>query len=580
MGQDLKAGLAGQSVPFAAWTTATGVAVTITADTPGLSLWYQRGVNGAVVPITPIDLDAMTDVWAAGGIIVKQAGGQEHRLDLPDVACAVGANQVSWGGSATGITIDGGIANLIGQPNTAAYAELLPYGLLKIVGPAWAALFRRIADYEDAPAWQGSYQSWTVYLTWDGTDTWQIGTTLGGAETGYTRSDPSPIGDWEAAAETIAAPASGLATESGTAGSFQPNDTGHGYIYAYKDTVNGRVYSAALDISIGPVTGNSPVIILSWDAVAGADRYVVNAVCAARSLDYWWDAVSGLTQVVQGLERTNDAATDTPTSPWTPPAAICAARRLSADTESIKGIDADIAIATDALAVLVANNLDHLCKTPTAGADMTLEVVDGTVLSRALAGGDTSTFAPATHSQKQIAADAADAADDAYDARAASEAVETLAEEGGDGDLAAMAVLLAAIKAKTDTVTGGQVTIASPVSRAGTKLELWQGDTYTVERGQPIDFDDPGDWPGDIDEATLTLTVYRTSDEVDELTVEGEVVPAGGGEPQKARFEPVRSDTAALSRGVLSHGFKAVATWGTEPDVDQRTLVYGDCDVL
>lgn len=45
---------------------------------------------------------------------------------------------------------------------------------------------------------------------------------------------------------------------------------------------------------------------------------------------------------------------------------------------------------------LVANNLDHLCKTATAGADMTTEVVDNSILSRILANGDTSAFDPST----------------------------------------------------------------------------------------------------------------------------------------------------------------------------------------
>lgn len=45
---------------------------------------------------------------------------------------------------------------------------------------------------------------------------------------------------------------------------------------------------------------------------------------------------------------------------------------------------------------LVANNLDHLAKTATAGADMTTEVADNTILSRIIANGDTSAFDPST----------------------------------------------------------------------------------------------------------------------------------------------------------------------------------------
>lgn len=107
---DLVAGLADQSVSFAAWTTATGEAVTITAATDGLSLWYQRGGTGAKVAITPHNLATLETAHTDGGILVK--GGAEHRLDLPNAACAVGVNSVQWGGEATGITIDGGVANL------------------------------------------------------------------------------------------------------------------------------------------------------------------------------------------------------------------------------------------------------------------------------------------------------------------------------------------------------------------------------------------------------------------------------------------------------------------------------------
>lgn len=45
---------------------------------------------------------------------------------------------------------------------------------------------------------------------------------------------------------------------------------------------------------------------------------------------------------------------------------------------------------------IVNYNLDHLCKTATAGADMTSEVVDNSILSRILANGDTSAFVPST----------------------------------------------------------------------------------------------------------------------------------------------------------------------------------------
>ena len=58
------------------------------------------------------------------------------------------------------------------------------------------------------------------------------------------------------------------------------------------------------------------------------------------------------------------------------------------------GMKAEVeAEANDAL---VALNVDHLAKEPTAAADMTTEIVDNTILSRVLANGDTSAFVPST----------------------------------------------------------------------------------------------------------------------------------------------------------------------------------------
>lgn len=56
------------------------------------------------------------------------------------------------------------------------------------------------------------------------------------------------------------------------------------------------------------------------------------------------------------------------------------------------GLDMD----NDVKNQIIAYNLDHLCKTATAAADMTTEVADNTILSRMLANGDTSAFDPST----------------------------------------------------------------------------------------------------------------------------------------------------------------------------------------
>lgn len=113
---DILAGTLTPSVQIAAYTTATGAAATITSATAGLSLWYRRGVTGDKTAISPADLATLATAYAEGGLLV--IGGAEHRLDLPVAAAAAGVDRVSWGGEATGITIDGGEANLIGQATT------------------------------------------------------------------------------------------------------------------------------------------------------------------------------------------------------------------------------------------------------------------------------------------------------------------------------------------------------------------------------------------------------------------------------------------------------------------------------
>jgi hypothetical protein len=58
-------------------------------------------------------------------------------------------------------------------------------------------------------------------------------------------------------------------------------------------------------------------------------------------------------------------------------------------------------------AALVANNLDHLMKTATAGVDMTTEVTDGTVISRIISNSDTSLYVPSASNLTTVGADVA-----------------------------------------------------------------------------------------------------------------------------------------------------------------------------
>lgn len=98
--------------------------------------------------------------------------------------------------------------------------------------------------------------------------------------------------------------------------------------------------------------------------------------------------------------------------------------RIGANGASLSAIpwnaswDAEVQSEVDD--AIVANNLDHLCKTATAGADMTTEVADNTILSRVLANGDTSAFDPSTDGMQPLRDHIGDGTN--------------LTEAGGDGD--------------------------------------------------------------------------------------------------------------------------------------------------
>ena len=64
------------------------------------ALWYRR--DGAKTAIVLADLALLTTAHTDGG--VKEIDDGWYRLDLPDAACATGANRALVGG-----TVDGGV---------------------------------------------------------------------------------------------------------------------------------------------------------------------------------------------------------------------------------------------------------------------------------------------------------------------------------------------------------------------------------------------------------------------------------------------------------------------------------------
>ena len=106
-------------------------------------------------------------------------------------------------------------------------------------------------------------------------------------------------------------------------------------------------------------------------------------------------------------------------------------------------------------AALVAANLDHLALTATAGADMTTEVADNTILSRILSNGDTSAFVPSTDGLQLIRDKLTDIETD------------TDVIDDGTSGLVKIASDVAAILNDTDVIddaTSGLVKIASDVA--------------------------------------------------------------------------------------------------------------------
>jgi hypothetical protein len=66
------------------------------------------------------------------------------------------------------------------------------------------------------------------------------------------------------------------------------------------------------------------------------------------------------------------------------------------NTKTLWNANWDAEVQSEVQDALEVNNLDHLCKTATGGADMTTEVADNTIISRIIANGDTSAFVPST----------------------------------------------------------------------------------------------------------------------------------------------------------------------------------------
>ena len=82
----------------------------VDSSTIGLDVWYRRR-GGAKISLTELDLSALTDAHADGGML--HISGGEYRVDFPDAAFASGVDWVDVGWGATDMVGFGGRVRLI-----------------------------------------------------------------------------------------------------------------------------------------------------------------------------------------------------------------------------------------------------------------------------------------------------------------------------------------------------------------------------------------------------------------------------------------------------------------------------------
>jgi hypothetical protein len=113
------------------------------------------------------------------------------------------------------------------------------------------------------------------------------------------------------------------------------------------------------------------------------------------------------------------------------------------------------------------------------------------------------------------------------------------------------------------TEAGFSITVVSPVSQNGRRLEVVCGDSYSDTNGRAIDFSS-ADWPT-LTGASVDFNVTSTSG--DPFTWDMTVVTGTG--TKKVRLELTAAQTAAKSAGTYS--YNVVATLAS----DVMTLVRG-----
>lgn len=346
--------------------------------------WYDVDIFSGSAGISDTVIGSMQGYWDGTafkfwGNDLLQCGGSAVAVGaIPNAAAgAEGGLAVLPSGLKLAVTLDA--ANISGGPvpAIATYALDCPLGLV-VTGPAWAGTFDVAGVHNGRPYFQrqGQYESADYYIAWDGTDKWDVGTTLGGSETGYALASPTPVTAFSKPDATISAPAT-VSYNEGFVGNHIPPQHVHLAVYAYKTVDGQKIYSAASGSEQYIAGENGVSVEWSWDAVSGADGYVVHATIDAYDVgethynqwDYWED-VNNVTYrtFTDAYNPAGNSAIDVSNTTVTYVDAVPAVIAIAADSNvlTVKSIDADAAITARVDASTKLTAVDTLTK---AGGD-------------------------------------------------------------------------------------------------------------------------------------------------------------------------------------------------------------------
>lgn len=151
-------------------------------------------------------------------------------------------------------------------------------------------------------------------------------------------------------------------------------------------------------------------------------------------------------------------------------------------------------------------------------------------------------------------------------------AVTIIAEVYGSEVISLITDDISEIKAKTDMLGVGSVTVSSPVATGG-DVELYEGDDYAAADGRSLEWTNTaGNWP-DLTAAAITLAVRTPNGQT--FNMAGAVITPTG--TQKVRVELTAAQTDDLLAWPTPSDLRVVATLASGR---RATLVRGNLEVV